>query len=143
MNVGEANMLDFSALLVGTAGLALVAGSLAPVAIDTARSTATTVVVKSERLDRVGAGTVRMGPVRSDGAVLFQADPFTGTRWVAQSADRPTSSARDVPAPAARQPAATGEEPGTAKPKRTVGCETAVSPLVKLQAANVPGRCLA
>jgi hypothetical protein len=80
-----------------------------------------------------------------DGAVLYWNDPAAGTTTVSRDVDMPVVA---PPAPVAQKPAPreADETPPPARNERRsrpVGCEGAVSPLVKQQAANTPSLCLA
>lgn len=87
-----------------------------------------------------------------DGAVLFRSDPLAGVTVVAKGADLPVVTLREAPAPQPTpEPSVQGlspkregqEAPNPGRRPRTVGCETALSPLVRGGAQQAPGRCLA
>jgi hypothetical protein len=92
-----------------------------------------------------------------DGTILYRSDPLSNTTLIAKGADIPIVTLKEAPAapagPQAPEPAAVQSQspkregqdtPGTgARRARTIGCEAAVSPLVRGEAARVPGRCLA
>lgn len=154
-------MLDTSALVVGVTGAVLLAGSLVPAAIDSRPQTASAVVASSGEgwrappaSDRLpvpatevagsnGTAIVLGGP---NGAMLFHAEPMTSTSWIARNVERPMVTARRAPvAPVVQPPPArAADDPAARKSPKTrmVGCEGALSPLVKQQVKAVPGLCL-
>jgi hypothetical protein len=125
--VREADLLKTQAILVALTGILVLCGQIGPTAVD-ARQTAIQRVagIKGDRLDAPRAVPLADSFATS---VLFRADSLTGAPVVAK------------PAPAV--PSRRSEEPQVAPVKRALGCEAAVSPLVRQQAASVPGRCLA
>jgi len=80
-----------------------------------------------------------------DGTVLYRNDPAAGTTTVSRNVAMPVVA--PAPAPVAQRPAPreADETPPARNERRSrpVGCEGAVSPLVKQQAANTPSLCLA
>jgi hypothetical protein len=94
-----------------------------------------------------------------DGTVLYRSDPQSNTTVVAKGTDLPIVTLKEAPAAPGAQQAPSALEPSSVQglsPKRegqdspsgerrprTIGCETAVSPLARGDTQRVPGRCLA
>ena len=138
-------MFDRSALVVGVTGAVLLAGTLVPVASDSRPEAATRVPASTADGTDSIAPTIGFG--EPDGAILFRAEPMTSTTWIARNGEAPTVTARQAPVAPAVQPAAparAADDPGARKSPKTrmVGCEGAVSPLVKQQARAMPGLCV-
>ncbi|HEX2553757.1 MAG TPA: hypothetical protein VHL98_08650 [Microvirga sp.] len=93
-----------------------------------------------------------------DGTVLYRSDPLSNTTIVAKGADLPVVTLKDAPAaPTSQQPtepsSVQGLSPkregqdvpgeGVRRSRRPIGCEGALSPLVRGDAQRIPSRCLA
>jgi len=153
-------MVDKPVFLVAMTGAMVLAGSFAAFLIGAPDVEASpSALRKADRLPmpawtgaRVPVGTVEVlhapqGLVvlrGRDGAVLYWNDPAAGTTTVSRNVDMPVVA---PPAPVAQKPASreADETPPARNERRPrpVGCEGAVSPLVKQQAANTPSLCLA
>jgi hypothetical protein len=116
--------------------------------------------------ERVPAATVEVVGVSEplvilrarDGTVLYRSDPLSGTTVVSKGADLPLVTVKERPdgpvayhgstreTPVSQTP--TGEREGSETPapkerkSRTVGCEAALSSLVKGAGISLPSRCL-
>jgi hypothetical protein len=93
-----------------------------------------------------------------DGAVLYRSDPLSGTTSVSKGADLPVVTVKERPdgpvayhgptreTPVSQTPTGAREGSETPAPKerksRTVGCEAALSSLVKGAGVSLPSRCL-
>jgi hypothetical protein len=121
--VREAELRKARAIVIALTGVVVLC-SQSPVSVD-ARQTALQRVsgVRADRLDSKPAAA---------SMILFRGEPLATTTFVAK-----------VPAPPAPAQGRRSEEPPAAPAKRAIGCEAAVSPLVKPQAVAIPGRCLA
>lgn len=165
-------MIDTSAIAIGLTGAAFLVGSLAPVALESREappaqqvpqvqaaavsSKGDRLAVPSRRVDRTTVSTIEViGLTQAtvvfkdrNGAVLFQADSMTGTTTVARDVDLPVVTLKEEPAPApvVQRPAPKQEGSNPPAPQgrktRTVGCEAALSTLVRNEASSVPGMCL-
>lgn len=87
-----------------------------------------------------------------DGSILYRSDAPTGTTLVVKDADLPLVTVRQVQdgepgtsSPARPEPTAREEsrEPPAGPRTRTIGCETALSPLARGAASAGLSRCLA
>jgi hypothetical protein len=130
-------MLDTSAVVVGLTGAVLLAASLVPDP-DPLQPRADHAPIA---VAAVGGGLPH-APAGPDAALLFRPEPMTHVVWL----DRRPAGSAAVPQPAAtdeRKPDRASDEPATGKAPRgrTVGCEGAVSPLVKTS-PPVPGLCV-
>ena len=161
-------MIDTSAIVIGLTGAAFLVGSLAPVALESreapqsqvlaapASSKGDRLAVPSRRVDRTTVSTIEVIGLSQatvvfkdrNGAVLFQADSTTGTTTVARDVDLPVVTLKEEPAaaPVVQRPAPKQEGSNPPAPQgrkiRTVGCEAALSTLVRNEASFVPGLCL-
>lgn len=156
-------MHDTPAIIIGMAGAAFLLGSLAPAAIEARSPNTPALGVKGDRLasPRPAAAHATVSTIEviglsqatvifksREGAVLFRADPGAGTTEVAKNVDLPAVTLKDEPArPAAQQQPARqeGSNPPAPGPRksRTVGCEGALSTLVRADPHRMPALCLA
>jgi hypothetical protein len=155
-------MREMPAIIIGMAGAALLLGSLAPAAIE-ARNSDHAASVKGDRRAASRPADERVpvslggivGPSRAavvlegrDGAVLFRSDPIEETTVIAKNVDLPiVSLKKESVRPAVEQPRQSRESndppPRDERKPKTVGCETALSVLVRHEASRVPRLCLA
>jgi hypothetical protein len=155
-------MHDTPAIIIGMAGAAFLLGSLAPAAIEARSSKAP--AVKRDRLaaprpadSRTAVSTIEVIGLSQatiifrsrDGAVLFREDPAERTTAVAKNVDLPVVNLRDEPVrPVIQQPARRqegGDDPPAENRRkaRPIGCEAALSMLVRYDPGLVPSLCLA
>jgi hypothetical protein len=154
-------MVDKPDFLMAMTGAMVLAGSFAAFLIGAPGVEASpSALRKADRLpmpawtgERVPVGTVEISQAPQglvvlrgrDGTVLYRNDPAVGTTTLSRNVDMPVVA--PPPAPVAEKPAP--READETRPvrnerrSRPVGCEGAVSPLVKQQAANTPSLCLA
>jgi hypothetical protein len=155
-------MHDTPAIIIGMAGAAFLLGSLAPAAIEARSSNAP--AVKEDRLaaprpasSRTAVSTIEVIGLDQatiifksrDGAVLFRTDPTEATTAVAKNVDLPAVNLRDEPVRPVSPPPERRQEGGDDPPAdnrrkaRTIGCEAALSTLVRYDLGRVPSLCLA